>query len=150
MKQQKEHKMKMTPGVYYVWVSGSCDYGHEERCSGGAYTMMLNDEIIETYVTSDDHTTEFRMILSAMIHAMESLQEGSDIVFLTNVSYIQQNFDREPNEKSANPDLINECRRLKEKHHSIEVKLVPFHKYHLLSETNRMAHEAMINLRNKD
>lgn len=148
MKPTKEHKLKMHPGVYYVWVAGSCDYGHEERCSGCAYTMMLNEEIIETYVTSDDHTTEFRMVLSTMIHAMEVLPESSGIVFLTNVSYILQNFDREPNEKSANPDLINECRRLKQKHHSVEVKLVPFHKYNLLTETNRLAHEAMINLRN--
>lgn len=54
--------------------------------------MQLNDKTIESYAISDDHTTEFRMILSAMIHAMQVLPADSDIVFLTNVSYIQQNW----------------------------------------------------------
>ena len=138
----------MTPGTYYVWVSGSCDYGHEERCSAGAYTLMRNGEVVETYVASDDHTTEFRMILEVMIHAMEVVPRGADIVFLTNVAYIQQNYDREPSAKSAHPDLIRECIRLKALHHMVEVRLVPFHKYHHLTATNNLAHEAMIELRN--
>ncbi len=149
MKVQKEYKLKMQPDVYYVWVAGACDYGHEERCSGGAYNLQRNEEILETYVTSDAHTTEFRMILTVMIHAMEEIPSGSDIISLTNVSYIQQNFDRKPQPKSANPDLINECRKLKEHHNSVSVKLVSFHKYHLLTETNTLAHEAMLELRKK-
>jgi len=139
----------MTPDTYYVWVAGSCDYGHEERCSGGAYIMMQNDEVIETYIISDDQTTEFRMILTVMIHTMEVVPEGADIVFLTNVSYIQQNWDKEPTEKSANADLIKECLTLKGKHSNVTIKVVPFHKYHQLQETNNMAHEAMIKLRNR-
>lgn len=134
----------MTPGVCYVWVGGSCDYGHEERCSGGAYIMMKDDEVMETYSVSDDHTTEFRMIFTVMIHAMEVIPEGADIVFLTNVSYIQQNYDKRPTETSANADLITECINLKSKHHSVEVKGVPFHKYPQLPETHEMAHEAML------
>lgn len=81
-------QLRMTPGTYYVWVAGSCDYGHEERCSGGAYIMIMNGEVIETYVAHEYHTTEFRMILTVMIQAMEAIPNGSDIVFLTNVSYI--------------------------------------------------------------
>lgn len=110
MKPHKTYKLKTMPGVYYVWVAGSCDYGHAERCSGGAYVMQKDEEIIDAYTTSDIHTTEFRMILTAMIHAMEVIPENANIVFLTNVAYIQQNFDREPTAKSANPDLINACR----------------------------------------
>lgn len=149
MKPQKEYKLRMPPDTYYIWVAGSCDYGHEQRCSGGAYIMQQNDKVIEEYIISDDHTTEFRMILSVMIHAMEDIPDGSDIVFLTNVSYIQQNWAKEPTDKSANPDLINKCRSLIDKHRSVEVKLVPFHKYSTLVHTNDMAHEAMINQRNK-
>lgn len=149
MKQQKEHKLRMVSGTFYVWCSGSCDYGHTERSSGGAYVMQRDDEIIETYVISDDHTTEFRMILSVMIHAMEVIPEGSDIVFMTNVQYIQQNFDKEPTEKSANAELIRECISRKERHKSVTVKLVPFHKYPMLPQTNDLAHEAMINHRQK-
>ena len=147
MKQTKDIKLKMSPNIYYVWVAGSCDYGHEERCSGGAYMMMQNDKALETFVISDDHTTEFRMILRVMCHAMEVIPEGSIIVFLTNVSYIQQNWDKEPTEKSANADLIKACITLKGKHSGVTIKLVPFHKYHHLQDTNNLAHEAMIKQR---
>lgn len=168
-RREPQHKLRMEPDVYYVWCGGSCDYGHEERCSGGAYIMQKNDKVIEKYVISDDHTTEFRMILSVMIHAMTVVPEGSDIVFLTNVSYIQQNFDKEPSAPSptpctmqeqsdnnldnalpdagrtkANADLIKECVAMKNTHHSVTVKLVPFHKYRFLPDTHAMAHEAMV------
>lgn len=149
MKIEKEHKLRMVSGTYYVWCGGSCDYGHEERCSGGAYIMQKDNAVIETYVISEDHTTEFRMILSVMIHAMETIPENSDIVFLTNVSYIQQNFDKKPTETSANADLIYNCIGLKAKHNSITVKIVPFHKYPLLPKTHELAHEAMKNHRNR-
>lgn len=112
--------------------------------------MLLDGKTIETHVTSEKHTTEFRMILTVMIHAMQVMPEGSDIIFLTNVSYIQQNFDRKPNGKSANADLILKCIRLKEKHRSIEVKLVPFHKHRPLTEANALAHSAMIALRRQN
>ena len=143
MIRQNEYKLRTTSDTHYVWVAGSCDYAHEERCSGGAYFMQLNDKTIESYTISDDHTTEFRMILSVMIHAMQILPADSDIVFLTNVSYIQQNWDRHPTDKSANADLINKCLSEKKRHHSAMVKLVPFHKYHLLPMTHELAHETM-------
>lgn len=143
MKQQQELKLRMQPDVYYVWCGGSCDYGHAERCSGGAYIMQKDEEIVETYSLSEEHTTEFRMILSVMIHALEVLPAGADIVFLTNTTYIQQNFDKMPTDKSANADLISRCIALKEKHHSLLVKIVPFHKYPLLPQTHEMAREAM-------
>lgn len=143
MKQTHEQKLHMLPSTYYVWCGGSCDYGHDERYSGGAYIMQKDGEVIEQYVITDNHTTEFRMILSVMIHAMEVIPESSDIVFLTNVSYIQQNFDKEPTPKSANADLINRCIALKAKHLSASVKLVPFHKYPPLPQTHAMAHETM-------
>ncbi len=139
----RQHQLRMVQGVYYVWCGGSCDYSHEERCSGGAFIMQKDDNIVETYTISDTQTTEFRMILQVMIHTMKTVPQGSDIIFLTNVSYIQQNYDRTPNAKSANADLINECIQLKDLHNSVAVKLVPFHKYHLLGETHTMAHKAM-------
>ena len=142
-------QLRMTPGTYYVWVAGSCDYGHEERCSGGAYIMIMNGEVIETYVAHEDHTTEFRMILTIMIHALEVIPNGSDIVFLTNVSYILQNWNKEPTDKSANADLIGKCISVRKRHASVSVKIVPFHKYRQLQEANSLAHEAMIELRSK-
>ena len=148
MKINSNIKPKCEEGTYYVWVGGSCDYGHEERCSGGAYIMEKDGKVIDEYVISDDHTTEFRMILTVMIHAMEVIPEGSAIVFMTNVAYIQ-NFNKEPTDKTANADLIRDCISVKEKHKSAIVKLVPFHKYTQLPRTHEMAHEAMMKHRNK-
>ena len=128
MIRQKEYMLHTTSDTHYVWVAGSCDYAHEERCSGGAYFMQLNDKTIESYAISDDHTTEFRMILSVMIHAMQI---------------------RHPTDKSANADLISKCLSEKKRHHSAMVKLVPFHKYHLLPMTHELAHETMKKHRKK-
>lgn len=143
-------KLRMSPDTYYVWVAGSCDYGHEERCGGGAYIVVMESRVIETYVVREVHTTEFRMILTVMMHAMEMIPNGSTIVFLSNVSYIQQNWDREPTDQSANADLIRDCILTKERHANVSVKIVPYHKYRQLQEANDMAHEAMIELRNKE
>lgn len=129
--------------TYYVWVGGSCDYGHKERASGWAYIIEHDGREVSRAVDADHDTTEFRMILTAMIRVMEELPEGSDIVFLTNVAYIQ-NFDKTPTAKSANADLVTGCIEQKTRHHSVTVKIVPYHKYPLLIETHDMAHEAMI------
>lgn len=111
--------------------------------------MQLDNKLLHTFTLGDSHTTEFRMILSAMIHAMKRVPAGSDIVFLSNVSYIQQNFSREPSDKPrANADLLQECRSMQANHHSITVKLIPFHKYNKLQEANRLAHQAMEEQRN--
>ena len=108
--------------------------------------MEKDGKVIDEYVISDDHTTEFRMILTVMIHAMEVIPEDSTIVFMTNVAYIQ-NFDKEPTDKAANADLIKECISVKEKHKSANVKLVPFHRYTQLPRPHEMAHNAMQKLR---
>ncbi len=142
-------KLHTLPTTYYIWCGGSCDYGREERCSAGAYIIQKGDTEIERYVTTDDHTTEFRMILTAMIHAMETLPGNSDIVFLTNVSYIAQNFDKQPTDVSANADLINRCITAKARHSSATVRIVPFHKYPQLPETHDMAREAMVKHRSR-
>ena len=94
--------------TYYVWIGGSCDYGHKERAGGAAVVIEQNGKIISKDVIADLHTTEFRMMLTLMVKVMNELPEGSDILFLTNAAYIQ-NFDKEPTQKSANPDLITQC-----------------------------------------
>jgi len=148
MRPQKQFTAKFDPDIYYVWVGGSCDYGHEERCSGGAYIMEKKGRVLDEYIITDDHTTEFRMILSVMIHAMQVVPEGSSILFMTNVQYIQQNWDKPPTDQSANADLIQECIALLFHHSSVSVKIVPYHKFPLLSRTHELAHEAMRRRRN--
>lgn len=73
--------------TYYVWLGASCDYAHKERVSSGAYRAEINGKLIDCFVCTDDHTTEFRMLLTVMIHAMETLPASSDIVFMTNVAF---------------------------------------------------------------
>ena len=112
--------------TYYVWIGGSCDYGHKEptnearaesqarlgyalqgggrrsqRAGGAAVVIEHNGSIISRDVISDLHTTEFRMMLTLMVKVMQEIPESSDIIFLTNAAYIQ-NFDKTPTSKSAN------------------------------------------------
>lgn len=138
--------MTFNPTTYYVWLGASCDYAHKERVSSGAYRAELEGKVIDSFICTDDHTTEFRMLLTAMIHAMETLPESSDIVFMTNVSYLQ-NYNREPTPKTANADLICRCRELIPRHTSVSVKIVPYHKYPVLSELHQQTHQAMENYR---
>ena len=133
---------RMKPDTYYIWCGGSCNYASKRRESGGAYIMEKEGMPSETYVISDIETTEFRMILRVMIHAMEVIPANAEIVFLTNVAYIQ-NFDASPTDKSANADLIQQCISLKEKHRQVSVKVVSYHKYLQLPRTHKLAHQAM-------
>lgn len=132
--------------TYYVWIGGSCDYGHKERTGGAAVLIEHNGKIISKDVIADLHTTEFRMMLTLMVKVMNELPEGSDILFLTNAAYIQ-NFDKEPTQKSANPDLIAQCIESKQRHISVSVKIVQYHKSPLLIETHDTSTEAMKKLR---
>ena len=134
--------MTFKASTYYVWLGASCDYAHKERVSSGAYRAELDGKVIGSFICTDDHTTEFRMLLTAMIHAMETLPASSDIVFMTNVAYLQ-NFNREPTPDTANADLISRCRDLIPIHASVSVKIVPYHKYPVLSELHQQTHGAM-------
>ena len=107
--------------TYYVWIGGSCDYGHKERAGGAAVVIEHKGSIISRDVISDLHTTEFRMMLTLMVKVMNELPDGSDILFLTNAAYIQ-NFDKTPTAKSANPDLISQCIEAKTRHNSVVSK----------------------------
>lgn len=128
--------------TYFVWIGGSCDYGHKERAGGAAVVIEQNGKIISKDVIADLHTTEFRMMLTLMVKMMNELPEGSDILFLTNAAYIQ-NFDKAPTSKSANPDLIAQCIESKQRHNSVSVKIVQYHKSPLLIETHDASTEAM-------
>ena len=132
--------------TYYVWLGGSCDYGHKERTGGAAVVIEHHGNIISRDVISDLHTTEFRMMLTLMVKVMQEIPKGSDILFLTNAAYIQ-NFDKHPTSKSANPDLITQCIEEKKRHNSVGVKIVQYHKSPLLIETHNMATETMNNTR---
>ena len=132
--------------TYNVWIGGSCDYGHKERAGGAAVVIEHKGKIISKDVIADLHTTEFRMMLTLMVKLMNELPEGSDILFLTNAAYIQ-NFDKEPTAKSANPDLIKQCIKSKQRHNSVSVKIVQYHKSPLLIETHDTSTEAMKKLR---
>ena len=164
--------MTQNSTTYYVWIGGSCDYGHKERAGGAAVVIEHNGSIISRDVISNLHTTEFRMMLTLMVKVMHELEAGSDILFLTNAAYIQ-NFDKTPTAKSANrtsseskdvslltisaksrgrkaranPDLILQCIEEKKRHKSVGVKIVQYHKSPLLMETHDMATEAMAKTR---
>ena len=134
--------------TYYVWIGGSCDYGHKERAGVAAVIIEQDRKIISKEVIADLHTTEFRMMLTLMVKVMNELPEESAILFLTNAAYIQ-NFDKAPTPKSANPDLIAQCIESKQRHDSVSVKIVQYHKSPLLIETHDTSTETMKKLRNE-
>ena len=134
--------------TYYVWIGSSCDYGHKERAGGAAVIIEQDRKIISKEVIADLHTTEFRMMLTLMVKVMNELPEESAILFLTNAAYIQ-NFDKAPTPKSANPDLIAQCIESKQRHDSVSVKIVQYHKSPLLIETHDTSTETMKKLRNE-
>lgn len=142
-----ELKMRMEPDTYYVWVGGSCDYSRKERYGGGAYIIEQNNEELANYVTSGESTTEFRMMLTVMIHALETLPKSSKVVFVTNVSYIKQALENQPQTNAANTDLIFACKDAIKTHQSVSVKIVNYHKYPQQPQTHEMAHKAMCALR---
>ena len=49
-----EDKIIMTQdtSTYYVWIGGSCDYGHKERAGGAAVVIEHNGNIISRDVIS--------------------------------------------------------------------------------------------------
>ena len=63
--------------TYYVWIGGSCDYGHKERAGGAAVIIEHDGDIISRDVIADLHTTEFRMMLTLMVKVMDELPEQS-------------------------------------------------------------------------
>lgn len=94
--------MTQDTSTYYVWIGGSCDYGHKERAGGAAVVIELmeqreqsqtclnsaesrqkktkgqhNGNIISRDVISDLHTTEFRMMLTLMLKVMQEIPENS-------------------------------------------------------------------------
>ena len=116
--------MKFESGTYYIWVGGSCDYGHEERAGGGAYIAELDGNVVDKFTTAEFNTTEFKMIFAAMDHAIEKFI-GTPIVFLSNVQYIQKY----------------------EKPQNAAIKILPYHKFPQQMEVHQMASEAMRELR---
>lgn len=158
--------MKFEKDILYIWVGGSCDYGHEERAGGGAYIAEIFDKdskdgsgatVVDTFTCTEFGTTEFRMMLKSMIHAMEKFSSASEssiqqnftkIAFLSNVQYLL-NFDKKPaSEDVANADLIEQCIALKAQFESVTARILPYHKYPQQQQVHEMASNAMRKLRN--
>lgn len=137
----------MTPGTYYVWVAGSCDYGSAERESGGAYIAECDEHVAFSETVAESRTTEFRMIFAAMLKAMQHIKAGARVVFLTNVAYIQHSLQRSQSEATANLDLIQSCLEAMSIYDSATVRVVPFHKYEQLVSAHHLAHQAMKELK---
>jgi len=138
--------MKQDNTTYYVWIGGSCDYGHKERAGAAAAIVERGGKNLKKDFIVDLYTTEFRMMLRLMAKVMGGLPEDSDILFLTNVAYLQ-NFDKKPTAKTANTDLIQYCIEQKFRHKTVTVKIVAYHKSPQLIETHDASTEAMKALR---
>ena len=61
MKQQKRAQREGT-STYYVWIGGSCDYGHKERAGGAAVVIEHNGNIISRDVISDHNSVGVKIV----------------------------------------------------------------------------------------
>lgn len=150
--------MKFEKDILYIWVGGSCDYGHKERAGGGAYIAEIYDEslsplsndarssfsnktrsfsreqsakVIDTYTTADFNTKEFQMIFRVMDHALEKFTShiGTDVESIIFLSNVQY-IQNYP------------------KPENVEIKILPYHKFPRQKEVHDMASDAMRKLRN--
>lgn len=103
--------MTQDTNTYYIWIGGSCDYGHKERAGGAAVVIEKDGKMVGRDVIADFHTTEFRMMLALMVKVMNELPDGSDIVFLTNAAYIQNYDTPQPPSPPILTSLNNVSRR---------------------------------------
>lgn len=140
--------LRQDANTYYIWIGGSCDYGHKERAGGAAVIIEHGGHEFHRESIGSLHTTEFRMMLTLMARIMNQLPPSSTLLFITNAAYLQ-NFDRPPTPRSANPDLINQCIDEKARHNSVAIRIVPYHRNPLLIATHDMATEAMAQERRK-
>lgn len=150
--------MKFEKDILYIWVGGSCDYGHKERAGGGAYIAEIfeaphvfssnesrksspnekrdsshkqSGKVIDTYTTADFNTKEFQMIFRVMDHALEKFTShiGTDVESIIFLSNVQY-IQNYP------------------KPENVEIKILPYHKFPRQKEVHDMASEAMRKLRN--
>lgn len=160
--------MKFEKDILYIWVGGSCDYGHKERAGGGAYIAEIYDEllsslsndarcslsnkshgssrdqsakVIDTYTTADFNTKEFQMIYRAMDHALEKFNEQSSTKPDT------------PAQQAQFPHKIVFLSNVQyiqnyPKHENVEVRILPYHKFSQQKQVHDLASEAMRKLRN--
>ena len=61
MKQQKRAQREDT-STYYVWIGGSCDYGHKERAGGAAVVIEHNGSIISRDVIIDHNSVGVKIV----------------------------------------------------------------------------------------
>lgn len=148
--------MKFEKNILYIWVGGSCDYGHKERAGGGAYIAEIFEEeskdgsgatVIDTYTTSDFSTKEFQMIYRAMDHALEK-------------------FSTAPDNSEDSGDLADSAAALRThsftkiiflsnvqyiqnypKPENVEIRILPYHKFSRQKDVHDMASKAMRDLR---
>ena len=66
--------------TYYVWIGGSCDYGHKERAGGAAVVIEHNGNIISCDVISDLHTETHDRATEAMAKTRKEFHQKNKLI----------------------------------------------------------------------
>ena len=66
--------MTQDTSTYYVWIGGSCDYGHKERAGGAAVVIEHNSNIISRDVISDKCQGRFPVIKVKVIKVIKDFR----------------------------------------------------------------------------
>lgn len=93
-------------GQYLAYTDGSCWNSDPNRCGGSAY-VVLNDKgrVIKAAHKGFKGTSSNRMEMLAIISALASVPQGSDLIFITDSQYSLDAFS-EGYPAAKNQDLI--------------------------------------------
>lgn len=90
--------------AYHVYTDGSCD-NVRIKVGGSGYVILKDGEVIKTKNKGFYPTTNNRMELLAIVSALNSLPDGSEVIVFTDSQYCIKVLDGYMHEK--NQDLIN-------------------------------------------
>lgn len=122
-------------GAYHVYTDGSCD-NIRTKVGGSGYVILKDGEVVKMKSKGFYPTTNNRMELLAIISAVNSIPEGSDVIVFTDSKYCIRVLDGYMHEK--NHDLIRLFAKVSRPMRRIVFQWV---KGHSGNEYNEMADE---------
>jgi ribonuclease HI len=119
----------------YLYVDGSC---RGNPGPGGYAAILQYGEHEREIVGGQDHTTNNRMELSAVIAGLKAFKRRCRVVIVTDSQYVATMLSS--GRAKANLDLVQELHQLASRH-EVQIRKVSGHSGHVLNErADRLAH----------
>ncbi len=98
---------------YQLYTDGACKANGTVNAKGGWAYYLTNDDLpgfSMERAASEDHTTNNRCELIAVIQGLRSIPDGAKVTIITDSKYVIT-VSATKNPKIANPDLVAELKR---------------------------------------